>query len=155
MLGEVLGAQEGQLVERQRPACTGRHDKHEPAQFARGDALEEFGERSRFLRAAKSQRPRDRLAWPAAKREYQHVVCDGLAVCEQSAFPFGVDAEERAVPQLGARGLNKPVERKSAQLAHLERLGDRQWPVRELALRCDQLDRDVLTGDGIERERGL
>ena len=34
-----------------------------------------------------------------------------------------------------ARGLNKPIERKQARLAHLERLGNRQRPVGELALR--------------------
>ena len=78
-----------------------------------------------------------------------------LPSASTASFSSGLTAGEPTVTQLGAGRIDEPREREAAHLADVERLGHRERPVDELVLRCDQLDRDLLRRERLQRERGL
>ena len=89
------------------------------------------------------------------EREDEDVVLDRASVRECGPLLVRIDRDERTVAQLGAGLGNESFEREAAHLADVERLGDRERPVDELVLRRDQLHRDVLGRERVQRERGL
>ena len=66
-----------------------------------------------------------------------------------------IHRDERTEAQLGSGGLDQSRERKPPHLPDVERLGYGERPVDELGLRRDQLDRDMLRCERLQRQRGL
>ena len=107
------------------------------------------------MQAAERQRSGDGGKRARSEREDDHVVLDRVSVREHGELLVRPHPGEPTVAQLGAGGIDEPREREAAHLADVERLGHCERPVDELVLRCDQLDRDLLRRERLQRERGL
>jgi hypothetical protein len=66
--------------------------------------------------------------------------------------PSGIDRSDRAFAQVGPGVLREHRQRKAPYLCYSKWLGHSEWPIGELGLRGDKLERDAVFRECVERE---
>ena len=155
VISEVLGRQERELVQGQRPGDRRRHGEDDTAELAFGRPVQECGQRRPILRSAKGQRTGDSLARTCAQGKHEGVEVECLAVLEQRNVFVRVDLRDRASAKLSAGCGNQLGKREPAHLTDAEGLRHGQGSVRELLLGCDELDRHPVVRQRAQCQRGL
>ena len=155
MISEVLGRQERELVQGERPGDRRRHCEDDTAELAFGCPVKEAGQRRAILLSAKGQRTGDGFARLGAQGKHEGVEGDRVVVLELCNVVEHVDLRDRASSELGAGRGNQLGKREAAHLTNPERFSYSQGSVRELFLGGDELNRHRTLGQRTQRQGGL
>ena len=133
---------ERELVEGQRPDVPGRERERDALDEPGLGRAQERAEGVAVGRAAKGERAAERRLRAGADRDHERVVLDFYAVGRDGDLAGRVHTLELAgsEPRTGLRRERGELERTGCP--EPERLGDRERPVPEVVLGCDELDVD-------------
>lgn len=144
--------QQGEFVERQRPADTGRKGEGDLPELPCERLFEKRGEREPVLRAAEGECAGHRFERPGAERKQKHVVPEHGTIHGAERVLVGVDPRHASLAQARSSRLDERPERKPPHLADPERLRDRQGVVRKVGFRGDELDQEPVLGERAQRQ---
>ena len=154
-LGEVGRRHQRELVDRQRPDGSPRHDESDPPHLTGDDLLEQRAHALGVRRAAEGQGAGDRRGRDGSAGDKQDVVRNRATSGGPGQPASGVDAGQcpRREGRTGGRSELGQVE--VPHLAEVERLGDGKRPVPKFRLGRQHLDADATFPQLPQGQRGL
>jgi hypothetical protein len=151
----VVGGEQREVVQRQRPAGAGRRRERERVAATRVERLDRLPDRQDVARAGEGQRARDHVARARPEREQQRVVAERRPVARVDLPRVRVHADHRVGDPAHAAVARDRLPLVPARRTGAERLGDRQRGIGEVAARRDDVDPDPVAGERLEREQPL
>ena len=142
----VLGRQERELVERQRPGRPAGKSEGHVSDEAAVDVLQQASDERHVHLAAERERAGNRLAGSRARCDEEDVVVKARVATRPDLVGVRVDGCEGPAPMRGAAAPCQARQIEAEHLADAEGLADGEGPVVEVEIRGDELDVDELAG---------
>jgi hypothetical protein len=153
--GQMVGRQQGELVDRQRPHRSPWDDERDLPHLAVLGFVEQSSHLPDVGRASEGERARDRRNGHRSAGEEKHVVRVSCAGRGLRHVTTGVDRSHGPRDERRADRGSELRQLEVSGLAEPKRLGDCERAVPEVRLGGEQLDGDSILGERSQRERRL